>query len=91
MTKPDQPHPNVVFTPLDENSGALLHLDNKRYFTLNETGVILWRRLEAGDDRSAMARALEDEFDVTSEEARQAVDEFFDELRRERLLASSRP
>jgi hypothetical protein len=78
----------VVFTRLDDTSGALLHLDSKRYYTLNETGVILWRALESGDDRETMVRALGGEFDVTAEAAREAVDEFFDELGREGLLSS---
>jgi hypothetical protein len=82
----DRLHPNVVYTRLDDTSAALLHLDSKRYYTLNETGSILWRLLEAGDSREAMARALGAEFDVSPDEARQAVVEFLDELRREGLL-----
>lgn len=87
MTKADRPHPNVVFTDLDDTSAALLHLDNKRYYALNETGAVIWRLLESGKDRDAMVGALGEVFDVTPEGARVAIDEFLDELRRERLLS----
>ncbi len=87
MTKLDRPHPNVIFTRLDNTSAALLNLENKLYYTLNETGAVLWRRLECGDDREAMVRALCEGFDVSLEGAREAVDEFVEELRREGLLS----
>jgi hypothetical protein len=86
-TTADRPHPNVIFTRLDDKAAALLHLDSKRYYTLNETGATLWSLLEAGSDRDSMAAALGDEFELTIEEARAAVDEFLDDLRRERLLS----
>jgi hypothetical protein len=36
------PDPNVVFTRLGENDGVLLHLNTKRYYSLNGTGSRLW-------------------------------------------------
>ena len=34
----------------DGGEAFLLHLGTGRYFTLNRTGLVVWRALEAGDD-----------------------------------------
>ena len=44
--------------------------------SLNESGALLWRTLEQGGDRNAMADALLDEYDVEREEALADVDAF---------------
>ena len=50
--------------------------------TLNETGVMLWRLLEKGSTREALAEALTDEYDVTYAEALADVDEYIGTLER---------
>ena len=42
---PPPPHPQVLFTEIDDGSGVLLHLDTKFYYTLNATGVVVWKAL----------------------------------------------
>ena len=44
------PSPKVLFTEIDDGTGVLLHLDTKFYYTLNATGVVVWKALA---DRSA--------------------------------------
>ncbi len=44
--------------------------------SLNDTGVLLWHKLEGGCDRETMADALADAYDVTKEQALSDVDEF---------------
>ena len=44
--------------------------------TLNESGHLLWERLESGATREELANALLDEYDVTYEEAFADVSEF---------------
>lgn len=47
---------------------------------LNDSGVILWKALESGADRDALADALTSEYDVSRETALADVDEFIETL-----------
>ena len=49
---------------------------------LNETGLMLWKLLENGTSREALAKALTDEYDVTFAEAIADVDEYLGKLDR---------
>ena len=60
--------------------GAAL-LDFNGMLTLNETGVLLWKTLEQGADRDALAAALTAEYEVSTEQALVDVDAFLDKLR----------
>lgn len=48
--------------------------------SLNEAGAMLWKKLEQGADRDALADALTAEYDVTRKEALADVDAFLDKL-----------
>ena len=48
--------------------------------TLNETGVVLWKAMENGCDKSALVKALTDEYDVSEEVALTDVEMFIDKL-----------
>lgn len=47
---------------------------------LNESGVLLWRLLEQGKDRVALAEMLTTVYDVSFEDALSDVDEFLNKL-----------
>lgn len=81
-----RPHPSIVFTRLDETEGVLLHLDTKRYYSLNETGAHLWELLEGGRCASDLVQNLLDVYDITSDEASHAVQDFVDTLQGNGLL-----
>ncbi|MBQ7355682.1 MAG: PqqD family protein [Clostridia bacterium] len=49
---------------------------------LNESGVMLWRLLEQGKDREALADMLTTVYDVSREIALEDVDEFLNKLGR---------
>ena len=55
-------------------------VDFSGMLTLNETGAILWKALENGGDRFALAKALCDEYDVAEEEVLADVDAFIAKL-----------
>lgn len=57
-------------------------LDFNGMLTLNNSGLLLWRKLEEGSDREAMAKALTDEYDVSFEQALADVDKFIEKLKR---------
>lgn len=64
-----------VVMPLGQST-----LDLNGILTLNESGALLWKALERGGDREAMARALTGEYDVSPERAMADVDRFLGKL-----------
>ena len=76
--------PNIIHTTLDENESVLLHLNTKRYYSLNETGSKIWQHLQAGIPPETISVALESEYEIT--DAKNYVAEFLEILRREGLL-----
>jgi hypothetical protein len=94
MLAPDtvmHPHPSLVFTRLDDSESVLLHLDTKRYYTLNETGAHIWELLQHGRCAQDIARALQDDYAITDEEATRVLLAFVDELQQEGLVHPSAP
>lgn len=55
-------------------------LDFNGMLTLNESGVLLWKALEQGGDREALADALTGEYAVSRDVALTDVDAFLDTL-----------
>ena len=49
--------------------------------TLNETGAMLWQKLEQGAEKSDLVAALLDEYDVTADMAQADVEEFLQKLK----------
>jgi hypothetical protein len=80
------PHPSLVFTRLDDTEAVLLHLDTKRYYTLNETGTRIWELLQQGRCAQEIIQALQTDFALTDEEAMPALLAFVDELQQEGLV-----
>ena len=81
-----RPHPKVVFTSLDASQAALLHLDTKRYYSVNETGALIWRMLESEPSPEAIAAEISSEYDLGEDEALPYVLEFLGELEEEGLV-----
>jgi len=80
------PSPNAVFTDMDDEESVLLNLQTRMYFSLNETGTLIWRLLQAGEDVDDIASALEQAYDVDRESALQHVTAFLDELAQDGLV-----
>ncbi len=83
------PHPSLVFTQLDDTEAVLLHLDTKRYYTLNETGTRIWELLQQSRSAQEIALALQDNYALTDEEALPLLLAFVDELQQEGLVQQS--
>jgi hypothetical protein len=79
-------HPAVVFTPLDDNEGILLHLVTKRYYTLNESGCRIWELAAAGQTEAQIARALTEQYALDEADARAHTDALLRELATEHLI-----
>ena len=59
-----QHHSQVVATELDPAEAVLLHLDNQRYYTLNETGWFIWKSLEQELNLKQIAEKVHQECNV---------------------------
>ncbi|HOS92051.1 MAG TPA: PqqD family peptide modification chaperone [Armatimonadota bacterium] len=63
-----RPKPDVIVTDLDDEA-VLLDMEAKRYFGLNDTGLVVWRTVAQGGTPGDAASALVREFEVTEAEA----------------------
>lgn len=80
------PHEHIVFTEFDGTEGVLVDLNSKRYYTLNETAMIIWRGLERKRTRDEIIRDITDAYDVTPEHAAQSLDKLIATLQARKLL-----
>lgn len=89
MGEPAQyiPNPNVVSTELDDAESVLLDLNTRRYYTLNETGVVIWQQLKDGKSIREVAVAVASRFDITADEATTFVEVFVSSLEQEGLVS----
>ena len=83
-----RPNPQVLLAELSDGTAVLLHLESLFYFSLNETGVAVWKALSAGRDEDEIAGELAREFEVAADDARRDVEKLLAELRAERLVLS---
>ena len=83
-----RPHPDAVDTELDGNELALLHLESKRYYSLNFTGMRIWRGLKQGLSLREISQRLQDEFRVDAGTADRCVLELVNELVEQNLVQS---
>jgi hypothetical protein len=80
---------DVLLTELKDGTGVLLDLRTKFYFTLNRTGVFVWKRLagEGAADADALAAEVVAAFEgVDLEAARKDTRALIDEMTGEGLL-----
>jgi len=82
-------HPDAVDTELDTDELVVLQLESKSYYSLNATGMRIWRGLKTGLTLAEISRLLQVEFEVGSEEANRSVLRMADELSREKLVQMS--
>lgn len=89
MTRPTYrygPHPAVVYTKIDEHEAVLLHLETQRYFSLNETGVVIWELLAASPTLDEVAATLARTYETEQEVLVASVQRFLDELEHDGLV-----
>ena len=82
-----QPHSHVVYTEFDGREAVLVDLNTKRYYTLNETAMLVWRGLESGKTTAEIAREICDRYDVTEEHASASIERLVTALGAHRLLS----
>jgi Coenzyme PQQ synthesis protein D (PqqD) len=82
--------PDAAFAAV-EDGAVVLHMGTKRYYSLNETGTFVWRRLEDGVPRREIVARVVEAYEVGIAEAEMAVARLLDELIQERLISSGEP
>jgi hypothetical protein len=80
------PHPDVVCTSLKNGESVLLHLGTNTYYSLNETGAVIWALIEQTAPLATIGEALAGRYDVSLERAHQSVAELVTELTTEKLI-----
>lgn len=80
------PSLDVVCTPLDDGEAVLLHLSTREYYTLNETGSLVWALVEEGISEGDMVDRITVTFEISQEEARAQVAEYLANLMAEGLI-----
>ena len=78
----------TVFTPLEDGTGVLLNVDNLLYYTINRTGVALWRQIETSE--FSMVEDLVDRvcerFEIDRDSARRETSAFLERLKELKIL-----
>ena len=77
---------DVVLTELETQDGVLLHLTTKQYYSLNPTGVHIWKLLDPARTLAEVSAALTERYEVTPERAVESVLALANELHAERLI-----
>ncbi|MGI9104955.1 MAG: PqqD family protein [Pyrinomonadaceae bacterium] len=82
-----RPQEHIVFTEFDDTEGVLVDLNAKRYYTLNETAMFIWRHLEKGHSREEIVREMTNTYSVTAEHAAASVEKLLGSLQAHKLLS----
>jgi hypothetical protein len=86
-TKKVRSNQRCLLTELEDGTGVLLHLDTKFYFTLNDTGVFVWKQLvRDASSGPELAEQLSERFEVNVEQAFRDVISLLVELEANQLI-----
>lgn len=81
------PDANVVFTEMENGESVLLHLGTNEYFSLNETGTLIWKGISDDRNLGEIGKELENTFEVTEEQATQSVMRLVESLLAQNLVS----
>ena len=70
-------HPDLRLTSL-EGEGVILHLKARRYFSVNETGLLILEALKQPRTFAELVTAVVTEYEVSSETAAETAKAFLD-------------
>jgi len=75
-----QQSPDVLYTALDDDEAALMHLGTELPYALNKTGILIWGLLQDGCSEDEIVQVLATGFDVEPGQAREDAAGFIREL-----------
>jgi hypothetical protein len=79
---------STVFTSLEDGRGVLLNLDSLLYYSLNQTGSMIWRQIEQGKSVTLddLLSQVCQRYEVTENEARPFLKAFVERLDQLKLV-----
>jgi hypothetical protein len=80
--------PNVVAEVID-GEAVIMDLTSGHYFSTQHVGCVIWRGIELGASRSAIARSLASAYDVDPDAASAAVESFVGDLLQHNLVVET--
>lgn len=80
------PVKDIVFTDFEGGEAVLVDLNTTKYYQLNETGALIWRRLENGDTLEDIVSEMQSVYDVSSEHALASVEKLLLSLEANKLV-----
>ena len=78
-------NPDMVYTRMDDET-IVLDTRTLNYFSLNETGRLIWDGILAGTSSDDLVTAFTDMYDVSREDAATHIQAFLVELAEERII-----
>jgi hypothetical protein len=75
---------DVVVTEL-EDEAVLLNMNTKMYYTLNRTGLYIWKQLSEERTLGEIGSSLQHEYGISAAKATRSVLDLVDHLHREQL------
>jgi hypothetical protein len=75
------PCEHVVATEFESGEGVLIDLNEKKYYQLSETAMLVWRSLEQGKTITEAVEEMTAVYDVTQECAAASVEALLRDLR----------
>ena len=80
------PVTDVLSTELSDQEVVLLHIQRGEYYTLNETGALIWQGIQQQQALAAVSQTLAERYGLTPEAAHTHVIQLVEELATEQLV-----
>ena len=71
---------DIIVTDLDNNEAILLDMRNKRYYSLNETGLVIFKGIEANLSQDKIIETIMTVYEVDKEKADSSVNGIIQKL-----------
>ncbi len=84
-----QTNPDVIMTEMEDGESVLLDVRTRKYYSLNDTGSLIWSLVVKGTDEDGIAVALTKSYDVEYSEAVREVREFVADCEKDGLIVHS--
>lgn len=77
---------DIIITELDDNEAVLLDLKSKRYYSLNETGLLIYKGIQASLTLEKIIEQLISIYDLDESEALDSVNTLISKLLNNKLI-----
>jgi hypothetical protein len=82
------PGKHVVTTDFDGGEGILVDLNNRKYYQLNETAMVVWKGLENGKTMNEIVADITATYEVAPDRATLSVQRIVDNFQSYKLVGA---